>query len=819
MALDKANCEACPLHDYWKGCGKWEPLGFVRNGSDILILGDAPSKQSVGMRRAWADRHGAEAAEALQEAGKGANDVDWGNLIGCRWPKDDPNTFLTLLKRQNRKRASKGLEPHPSPVEACRGHWAHELKRYKTVIPMGSLATKALFKTNPALEDVRGGPTRVTETQVLPTYHPDQLVMQPKLRPVFRRDIAKAMRHHHGELRWEDPNVYFSPSVEFVEKFFARAKAEKWILTYDVETDDLDPFTAALRCVGIGTEKEVLVLGFVSIDGVARFYSPEDEKQIRRLLREVFRDPELLVAGHNAGYFDRHVVEQHLGVTPTPLLDTLLLHKLAASEHRHTLGFIGSVYTDVPAWKADHAGVTAKTDDELHSYCATDVAVTAKIAPILRDAARKRRQLHLYKHDAKLQDMCAGMKRLGMRVDEGRRFEHERAQTEEAIKWLRVINKMMPGLHPTSPPQLREILFDKWGLPPHTYTQGGEPSTKAAALRALIANPLLDEEQKKFLHAVRFYRRAEKLLSTYLRPLSPDAGFVRDGYIHPDYNAHGAVTGRFTSSKPNFQNIPSGLRDILVPPPGCVFVGADYDQLELRAFAALAGTPHYLDAFQAGEIDPHNLTGEIMFGDSFWKIDGAPKSKMGKGSGQFKLLRGLAKTVAFASLYGAGPPKILDIVNQAEDSQGNMLYAHYNLKHIRALHRRWMRQAPEIKAWWDKTLRECRQHGYVEEVVLGRRRYFAKQDYSSILNFPVQAGGFAVVAQAMIDLVENHVPFDFGQKTGLCNQLHDAVLLAVPDRDAARVCEIVTQTLTRRLDCLPVEFSAEAQIGLTWREV
>ena len=138
----------------------------------------------------------------------------------------------------------------------------------------------------------------------------------------------------------------------------------------------------------------------------------------------MFRDPELLVAGHNAGYFDRHVVEQHLGVTPTPLLDTLLLHKLAASEHRHTLGFIGSVYTDVPAWKADHAGVTAKTDDERHSYCATDVAVTAKIAPILRDAARKSRQLHLYKHDAKLQDMCAGMKRLGMRVDEGRRFEH-----------------------------------------------------------------------------------------------------------------------------------------------------------------------------------------------------------------------------------------------------------------------------------------------------------------------------------------------------------------------------------------------------------
>ena len=148
----------------------------------------------------------------------------------------------------------------------------------------------------------------------------------------------------------------------------------------------------------------------------------------------MFLDPEVLVCGHNAGYFDRLVVEQHLGVTPAPLLDTILLHKLAESEQRHSLGFIGSVLTDVPAWKADHSGVEAKTDEELHSYCATDVAVTARIAPILRGMAKRREQLHLYKHDAKLQDICTGMKRMGMRVDEGRRFEHAKAQTKEGTE-------------------------------------------------------------------------------------------------------------------------------------------------------------------------------------------------------------------------------------------------------------------------------------------------------------------------------------------------------------------------------------------------
>ena len=819
MSLDKARCAECPLRKYHESGGKFQPLDFIHNGSDVLIIGDAPSKQAAGMQRAWADRHGAEVAEALQKAGTGASNVDWGNLLGCRWPKDDPKTFLAVLKKRNRKRISQGKPPEISPIEACRGHVSEEMARYKTVIPMGSLSTKEMYGTNPSLDDVRGGPTRLEGARVLPTYHPDQLIMQPKLRSVFRSDIAKALRHHGDSLKWEDPKAYYSPSVGFVGEFFARAKAGGWTLTYDVETDDVESLTADLRCVGIGTHKEVLILGFVSIDGVTRFYSPEDEEHIRRLLREVFLDPEVLVCGHNAGYFDRLVVEQHLGVTPAPLLDTILLHKLAESEQRHSLGFIGSVLTDVPAWKADHSGVEAKTDEELHSYCATDVAVTARIAPILRKMAKRREQLHLYKHDAKLQDICTGMKRMGMRVDEGRRFEHAKVQTKQAAKWLRVINEMQPGLNPNSPNQLRELLFDKWALPPHDYTGSGEPSTGAASLRSLMVNPLLDEEQKRFLNAVRFYRRATKLLSTYLNKLAPGAGVVRDGYVYPDFNAHGTITGRLSSSNPNFQNIPYQLRDIFIPPKGCVFVGADYDQLELRFAAGLAGTPHYLEAFDLREIDPHNLTGELMFGGAFWKTEGAPDSKMGKGTGQFKQLRNLAKTIAFASLYGAAPPKVLEIVSQAEDNEGNMLYAHYNLRQIRALHRRWLQQAPEFKAWWDKTLRECRHQGYVEEVVLGRRRYFHREDYNAILNFGVQAGGFAVVAQAMIDLVENHVPFDFAGGTGMCNQLHDAVLFAVPERDAPTVRDIVSETLTRRVDGLPVIFTAEACIGNSWRDV
>ena len=113
----------------------------------------------------------------------------------------------------------------------------------------------------------------------------------------------------------------------------------------------------------------------------------------------------------------------------------------------------------------------------------------------------------------------------------------------------------------------------------------------------------------------------------------------------------------------------------------------------------------------------------------------------------------------------------------------------------------------------------CRATGYIEEVVLGRRRYFADEDYNAILNFGVQAGGFAVVGLSMIELVERHLPFDFDRKHGLVNQLHDAVLFAVPEDKAEETRDVVTEVMTRSVPGLPVTFSAEAEIGTSWREV
>lgn len=816
----KPRCDECPLAAYWSERGEWTPVPSELHKTSTLIVGEFPSKQDTTYGRPFAGNNGVELLEALAQVGRKRKDVSWTNVCACRFPDDKPDDFLASLRKTNRNRKRTGKDIIPTPMECCRPRFQHELDNHQNIITLGSLAAKAVLPGNPSLGSIRGGPTVSDTKKVLPIHDASFITYRPEWRDIFRRDIAKAFRYFEDKLNWVSPRTFMEPTPEQLLDFLEKCRKDRVPVAYDVETDSIEAMTAGLRCIGIGTPDTVYIVPFLTIGGEAQFYTGQVLAQMTSVLRWFFTDSDILKVGHNAGYYDRIVIEQHFQVTPTPLLDTILLHKLARSEYPHGLAHIGSVETDVPAWKSEHTATTAKTDTELWRYCATDVAVTARIATTLARQAKTRQQLKLYRTDASLQDMCVGMHRMGVRIDEERRQQHETTLAREQAKQLEILlTTVGENFNPNSHNQVRRLLFEKWCLPANSFTGTGEPSTDAATLRWLIANPILEDHQKPIVQALRKYRKVTKLLDTYVRKLAPDNGWVdHDGFVYPDYNVHGTVSGRFSSSNPNFQNIPFSLRNIFVPAPGMIFVGADFDQLELRFASALSDATHYLDAFEKRVIDPHNLTGDMMFGDKFWETEGAPETKIQKGSGQFKKLRDLAKTICFASLYGASAPKVHEILMQAEDKEGNLLYSHYGIREVRALHRRWLRAAPQFQAWWEQQLSFWRQHGHVQEPVLGRRRYFWDEDFNAIVNFPVQAGGFSIVALGMLDLIKE-IPFDFTRRIGIVNQLHDAVLLQVPEARAHDTQRIITQCLTRKLDGLPVTFTAEAHIGDSWDQV
>jgi DNA polymerase I len=94
---------------------------------------------------------------------------------------------------------------------------------------------------------------------------------------------------------------------------------------------------------------------------------------------------------------------------------------------------------------------------------------------------------------------------------------------------------------------------------------------------------------------VQIYRKNEKLLSGFIRPIlgyenkgeKVPSRFInpRTGRVHADFNQYGALSGRFSCTKPNMQQQPSRYEDwrhIYVASPGNKIIAADYSQIELR---------------------------------------------------------------------------------------------------------------------------------------------------------------------------------------------------------------------------------------------
>jgi uracil-DNA glycosylase family 4 len=868
-----ARCDECPLSQDRTG----DPVPPEAHATaSFAIVGEAPGPQEVRYGRPFVGPSGIEEMRQLSEVGWKRTDAHWTNALLCRPPGNgDLKSYLMRLKARNRRRKRRGDEPWVAPVECCKPRLEKELEGFSKVLTLGGAGAKAVLGTRGGILDIRGGPA-LTESgcKVLPTLHPAFVLRAPRWKAALTLDHAKAQRFFEDRLTWRDPEVIYRPSIGELADFLGIERdARGWwapphrarTLAYDYETDSIDPIVCRVRCLGIGTLKRAIVVPFLSIDGRRRFYPVEEEREIEAVLRAWATGPGVKV-GHNAGFYDTLVMEEHLGVTPAPQLDTILLHRLVEAELPHSLAYLGSTRTDVQAWKAGKEATTATDEMDLWLYNARDVAVTAAVAPgLLQEVTRRGlgaldgmgKAVGLLGMDHEIQRICRVMHRNGMRVDEaqrrmflgdyGERSDRWRGRCVEMASEVRAVWRYESKTrhHPFNPgsgAQVARLLYEDWGLEPEEFTESGDPSVGDKALRKLLAAPL-EKKVVRFIRALRQFRKAAKVVSTYLVPATPPEpgaekgdrkddykGWFRtpgnDGRVHADWKAHTVVSGRLGSS-PNMQNIPIKLRSMFIPQEGHLFVYADSDQLELRIAASRWGAPRYMEAFDEGQ-DPHQVTMNLVFGDAMWNWEGAPSLEHryrkkwvgGKIKGHFDDMRGLAKSIQYASQYGATTETVHDLVTSAEDPRGELLYADLSVSEVRAMHEAWLEGCPEFPKGWDAEMAYFRRHNYVREEVTGRVRDCLDGDeLNTIVNFPIQASGAGIINHATL-AIDALFPMEYaGKYTGLVNQCHDALTLEVPIADAERCREALQAAMTGTSPALPgVEFKAEAAIKERWEE-
>ena len=291
-----------------------------------------------------------------------------------------------------------------------------------------------------------------------------------------------------------------------------------------------------------------------------------------------------------------------------------------------------------------------------------------------------------------LVEVLARMEYVGIAVDRESLGEISMNLSKRVSELADKVQKLVGvSFNVNSTKELRRILYDKdyLALQPGRKTKTGY-STDARTLEKL-------RDQHPAVDALLEYREMEKLRSTYGERLIQEIS--TDGRIHATFHQTATRTGRLSSDKPNLHNIPARsdigrqIRAAFKPGSGYYFVAADYDQIELRIIAHLAGDPGLLAAFHENR-DVHTEIAARVYGIAASKV--TPE------------LRNRAKMVSYGLVYGMEAFGLADRLAISNSEAKSILDAYFAA-------------FPGLRNYMDRVIAEARGLGYTRTLT-GRRR-------------------------------------------------------------------------------------------------
>ena len=343
-----------------------------------------------------------------------------------------------------------------------------------------------------------------------------------------------------------------------------------------------------------------------------------------------------------------------------------------------------------------------------------------------------------------------------------------------------------------SPKQLGVILFEKLGM------QGGKKTKTGYSTSAEVLDKLAPEYP--IVKDILEYRQLTKLKSTYADGL---AGCIaEDGRIHSNFNQTITATGRISSTEPNLQNIPVRMelgrliRKVFIPREGCIFVDADYSQIELRVLAHMSGDETLIEAYRQAE-DIHRITASQVFHVPFEEVT--------------PLQRRNAKAVNFGIVYGIssfGLSQDLDISKKEAKEYIDRYFETY----------------PGIKGFLDGLVEEAKEKGYVTTMYKRRRPVpelkssnFAQRSFGErvAMNSPIQGTAADIIKIAMIRVHDRLK--EEGLKSRLILQVHDELLIEAFYEEADQVEQILKEEMQQAAK-LRVELEIDMHRGANWYE-
>ena len=506
------------------------------------------------------------------------------------------------------------------------------------------------------------------------------------------------------------PRLELVTEEKRIKEYFDKA-ISNGVLAIDTETNGLDRIDGKIAGLCLYTPGEKGI--YIPIDHTSYMTGAEYKKNvsIKVIQREFNRCRNVRYILHNAK-FDMHILHWMVGVDIVPYWDTMIAANLLDENEPHGLKTLYQKYVvgaeeekKVASFSSLFNGIEFnKIPPEVgYMYAAFDPIMTYELykfqEPYLTkgtyecDTKGLERVADVFRNiEMPVIEVVFNMEVQGVNIDTElasklkaeytgymtraeEKFHTELNKLEPFINKLRVTSpakyeKIKDGIDISSPQQLAILFYDVLGF---VSPDNRKPRGTGEEILKSFQHPITD--------AILEYRAMAKLLSTYIDAI-PEHISKRTGKLHANFNQYGAKTGRFSSSNPNLQNIPSqkkklsdgtvidaghDIRQMFIAGEGQVIVGGDFSQQEPRCLAHMSGDESMIDAYKHGKDLYATMASKVYKVPYEDCLEFRPN---GAVNPEGKARRTSMKPILLGIMYGRGIASIAEILNiSVKDAQ------------------------------------------------------------------------------------------------------------------------------------------------------
>ncbi|NDW17655.1 DNA polymerase I [Dysgonomonas sp. 216] len=594
------------------------------------------------------------------------------------------------------------------------------------------------------------------------------------------------------------PHNYYLVDTEDKMRELSEKILKQKSCSFDTETTGLDPIIS-----------ELVGMSFSFTEGEA-YYVPvsasfeEACKQVT-IFKDFLESESIEKIGQNIKY-DIIVLKKYGIEVKGKLFDTMIAHYLLNPELRHNMDYMAETYLNYRTIHIDEL-IGSRGKNQLNmrdvsknivcDYACEDADITLKLKNILeKEIENNNLQKLLYDIELPLIYVLADMEYTGVVLDKETLGESSEVLTKELQRIENEIYSLAgTEFNINSARQVGEVLFEKLKVidnPKKTKT--GQYTTSEETLEKL-------KDKHPAIGKILEYRGLKKLLSTYIDAL-PQLISKKDNKLHTSYNQTVTSTGRLSSSNPNLQNIPirdeqgKEIRKAFTADKNCIFLSADYSQIELRIMAHLSEDPHMVEAFNSGE-DIHAATAAKIYKLPINEVTGDMRRK--------------AKTANFGIIYGISVFGLAERLTIPRGEAKELIDGYFE-------------SYPDVKKYMDNSIEIARKQGYVE-TIFGRKRFLPDinsrnatvRGYAerNAINAPIQGSAADIIKVAMVRIFERFRLADLKSKMIL--QVHDELNFNVEKNELEQVKQIVIEEMETAYSLI-VPLKVDCGVGDNWLE-